>query len=207
MTHCPRGHPVTDAAPGMWWCAQCEKYFSAGSCREQEETPRTAPPTPRPRPTGSRWLGVDPGAATGLALLDSRTIVRTWTVRWRDSRDLRGYRQLVAVAAEVADLVNGQQVSLVAERPVAARKGSGSVKSWMGLGAYLGRVEQELARHLGAYPERVEVREWREAVGLPAACSKQESLAAARRLGFGGDNHNEAEAVLIAAAAARRSHE
>ena len=128
-------------------------------------------------------------------------------MRWRDSRDLRGYRQLVAVAAEVADLVDGQQVSLVAERPVAARKGSGSVKSWMGLGAYLGRVEQELARHLGAYPGRVEVREWREAVGLSAACSKQESLAAAKRLGFGGDDHNQAEAALIAAAAARRSHE
>lgn len=206
--HCPKGHPVEALADiGRFHCPVCRVAYLPNQVHEQAELFPAPKLEPRPPAHGIFHLGIDPGAHTGLALLDSAgEVIGTWSVVWRDHQDSRGGYQLELAIAEIALLVGGRHaIRGTAERPVAARKGQASVKSWVGMGAYLGRVEQAVWRILGEYPGRVEVKDWRESMGLRAACTKDESIAAATALpGEHGElDHNEAEAVLIAEAGRR----
>lgn len=204
ILHCPKGHPVVfmDEVK-RWHCPTCRTAYLRGSLVEQEENV-TPTPKPRPRRLQRYHLGIDPGATTGIALLDDDgQLVASWVVRWSDAQDARGGHDLEVVAAELARICGARHATRgTAERPEAAKKGAGSVKSWVGLGAYLGRVEQALFRALGFYPERIAVTPWREAVGLPAKCTKEQSIARAQQVpgALLVTDHNAAEAVLIAEA-------
>jgi len=209
-THCPKGHPVTWLDDiERWHCSTCGVAYLPSQVHEQADLfPKREPPkSKRPPRLQQCHIGIDPGATTGIAVLDDDgQLLGSWVVEWRTAQDARGGHDLERVAAEVACLVGGRHGTRgSAERPVAARKGVGSVKSWVGLGAYLGRTEQALFRALGFYPDRVEVKEWRETLGLAAACEKSESIARARAVPGAAhiEDHNEAEAVCIAEAGRR----
>ena len=207
MIHCPEGHPTKwEPAIQRHHCEACGVGYLAEACHEQQELVQPAP-KPRPSRLQRYHIGIDPGATTGIALLDDDgQLVAFWVVRWRDAQDERGGHELEVVAAELARICGARHATRgSAERPVAARKGSGSVKSWVGLGAYLGRVEQALFRALGFYPSRLSVAEWRTTVGLPRKCGKQDCIDLARRIpgGLLIEDHNEAEAGLIADAGRR----
>ena len=196
--HCPKGHPVKHLSEiDRHFCSTCRVAYLPSQCHEQAELFR-----PEPRPDPVYTLGIDPGATTGLGLLEDDRLIWSTTLRL----DLvNGGRDLEDAADTIAALCRGKTLAF-AERPVAARKGQASVKTWMGLGAYLGRVEHALWLRLGMYPVRVEVRWWREAVGLKARCSKDQSIMRARAVPGAAEieDHNEAEAVLIAEAGRTR---